>query len=75
MIYFLIALAFSSLIGVIVFLSSNNGKKTAELENLKADLRKEIRERENASKITNSVNNMSSDTVRDRLQNISSKQQ
>lgn len=73
MVYVLITLAFSSLIGIVIFLSANNGKKSAELENLKADLRQEIKERERADKITYSVNNMSASDVAKRLQDISSK--
>lgn len=61
---YLIALIFGlSLLGGIVYLARQEGKKSARLEALK----NEIRERERAQTIIDNVRNTSIDGVRDKL--------
>lgn len=61
------------LLGVALWLASKNGSKAAQIEALKAELRKQAKEQARENKIIDSVRNMSSDDVRKRLQNISGK--
>lgn len=63
----------SSLLGVALWLASKNGSKAAQLEALKAELKKQAEEQTRANKIMDSVRNMPSNDVRKRLQDISSK--
>lgn len=71
--YFIGIFALGSLLTLVVTLSSKNGSKAAQLEALKAELRKRAEEEARANKIIDSVRNMPSDDVRKRLQNISGK--
>lgn len=64
---------FLSLLGLVVLLASKEGSKSAQLEALKAEIKKQAQERARAEKILNDVSNMSSDDVRKRLQDVSSK--
>lgn len=59
---------------VALFLSRREGGKAAQLEALKKELKKRAEEQERAQKITDNVNNMPSNDVRDRLQNLPNKQ-
>jgi hypothetical protein len=63
----------SSLLGVALWLASKNGSKAAQLEALKAELKKQAEEQKRANKIMDSVRNMPSNDVRKRLQDIPSK--
>ncbi len=72
-IYLVMILVFGSLFSVAIVMASKNGSKAAQLEALKAELRKQAKEEERANKVIDSVRNMSSDDVRKRLQDISSK--
>ena len=56
------------LLGLVAFVY-RAGRQSARLEALK----REIKDRERASKIVNSVRNMDDDTVRERLRDISKK--
>ena len=72
--YFVAILAFGSLLSAIVLLASKNGSKAAQLENLKAELRKNAEEHARAQKITDNVYSMSDDDARKRLCELQSKQ-
>lgn len=62
---YLIALIFGlSLLGGIVYLARQEGKKSARLEALK----RELKERERATSIIDNVRNTPIDSVRDKLQ-------
>ena len=65
--------AFLFLLGLVVSFSSKNGSKAAQLEALKAELKKRAEEQAYAQKIINNVSNLSDDDVRKRLQDVSSK--
>ena len=56
-----------------VQLARKEGSKAAQLEAIKAELKKQLEEREREARITNSVNNLTDDDVRERLQDISAK--
>lgn len=71
--YFICIFALGSLLTLIVTLASKNGSKAAQLEALKAELRKIAEEEARANKIIDSVRNMPSNDVRKRLQDISNK--
>lgn len=71
--YFICIFALGSLFTLVVALASKNGSKAAQLEALKAELRKQAEEQERANKVIDSVRAMPSDDVRKRLQDISSK--
>ena len=73
-IYFVAILAFGSLLSVVVLLASKNGNRAAQLENLKAELRKNAEEQARAQKITDSVYSLSADDARKRLHDVASKQ-
>ena len=71
--YFICIFALGSLFTLVVTLASKNGSKAAQLEALKAELRKQAEEQARANKVIDSVRAMPSDDVRKRLQDISSK--
>lgn len=62
-----------SLLGIALWLASKNGSKAAQLEALKAELKKQAEEQTRANKIMDNVRNMPNNDVRKRLQDISSK--
>lgn len=70
-----IALTFGFLLlfWLVVFLSSKNGSKSAQLEVLKQEIKRCAEEQARAQKIITRVSNLSSDDVRKRLQDISGK--
>lgn len=68
--YFLCVFGLGSLLTVIIFLSSKNGSKAAQLEALKAELRKQAEEQARISRINNSVSNMSDNDIRNKLYGI-----
>jgi len=57
-----------------IYFAHKNGKKSAQLENLKAEIKREAQEQERANRIMDNVGGMSDDDVRSRLRDISSKQ-
>ena len=61
------------LLGVALLLASKNGSKAAQLEALKAQIKKQMEEQARANKITDSVRNMDEHTVRSRLHEIANK--
>lgn len=64
---------FLSLLGLVVLLSSKSGSKAAQLESLKAEIKKQAEAQARANKIIADINNRSADDARKRLQDISSK--
>lgn len=72
--YFLAIFGLGSLLTCIVFLASKNGSKAAQLEALKAELRKQAEEQARVARINNSVANMSDSDVRNSLHKIATEQ-
>lgn len=72
--YILGIFGLGALLSAVILLASKNGSKAAQLEALKAELRKQAEEQERAQRINSSVANMSDSDVRKRLQDISNKQ-
>lgn len=66
---------FLLVLGVALYFARKEGSKAAQLEALKAELRKQAREQERAKEINNSVAYMDERTVRQRLHEIANKQQ
>lgn len=66
---------FLLVLGVALYLARKEGSKAAQLEALKAELRKQAREQERAKEINNSVASMDEHAVRQRLHEIANKQQ
>lgn len=62
--------AFLFLLGLVVSFASKNGSKAAQLEALKAEIKKQAQERAYAEKIKNNVRNLSDYDVRERLREI-----
>lgn len=58
-----------------LFLASKNGSKAAQLESLKAELRKQAEEQKRAKQITDSVGAMDEHTVRQRLHEVANRYQ
>lgn len=67
----LVILSGCGLFGVALLLASKNGSKAAQLEALKAELKKQAEEQAHVNKIMDNVRNMPNDDVRDRLRTIS----
>ena len=61
---------FALLLGVVVLLASKSGSKAAQLESLKAEIKKQAEAQARAQKILNNVSNMPADNVRKRLQDV-----
>ena len=72
--YFLSIFGLGSLLTVIIFLSSKNGSKAAQLEALKAELKKQAEEQARVARINNSIANMSDSDVRNSLHKIATQQ-
>lgn len=72
--YFLCVFGLGSLLTVIIFLSSKNGSKAAQLEALKAELRKQAEEQARAQRITDNVSHLSADDARRKLCELQAKQ-
>ena len=58
---------------VVIVLAGKNGRKTAQLEALKATLKKQAQEQARANKIMDNVRTMPHDNVRKRLHDIANK--
>lgn len=72
--YLIAILAFGSLLSVAIVMASKNGSKAAQLEALKAELRKQAEEQARASKIMDNVRSFDEHTCRQRLHNVANKQ-
>ena len=73
-VYLLITLAFMGLIAALMLCASKHGSKAAQLEALKAELKKQAREQERAKKIKDTVYSLSIDDARRRLHDVANKQ-
>lgn len=62
---------FVAILSVLLAVVKNNGKKAEQLRAMRETAEREAKERERAEKITDSVDNMSSDNVRARLRKVS----
>ena len=72
--YLIAIIVCGSVIGMALVLASKNGSKQAQLEALKAELRKKAEEQARAQKITDNVYSLSPDDARKRLQDVANKQ-
>ena len=68
--YLAAIIVFGSVFGVAILLASKEGSKAAQLENLKAELKKLAEEQRRANETIDRVRNMSDDDVRNRLHQI-----
>ena len=66
-------LGFGGLLWAVIALSKNYGRAAAQTEALKAEAQRAAKEQERATKIIDSVDRMSDDDVRKRLQNVGRK--
>lgn len=53
-----------------LFLASKNGSKAAQLESLKAELKKQAEEQKRAKQVTDTVYSLSADDARKRLHEV-----
>ena len=73
-IYLIAILAFGSLLSVAIVMASKNGSKAAQLEALKAELRKQAEEQARANRINNFANGLSGDDARKLLHDVANEQ-
>lgn len=64
----ILVIGFLGMLALVAVMASKNGSKAAQLENLKAELRKRAEEQARAQRITDSVRRESIDSVRSKLQ-------
>lgn len=64
----ILVVGFLGMLALVAVMASKNGSKAAQLENLKAELRKRAEEQARAQRITDSVRRESIDSVRSKLQ-------
>ena len=64
----LMIVGFAALLGTVVWMSSKNGSKAAQLENLKAELKKRAEEQVRAQRIMDDVHRTDIERVREKLQ-------
>lgn len=72
--YLCIILCGMGLFSAVIYLASKNGSKAAQLEALKAELKKQAEEQARASKIMDNVGSFDEHTCRQRLHNVANKQ-
>lgn len=58
---------------VALFLAHKNGSKAAQLESLKAELKKQAKEQERAKQVTDTVYSLSIDDARKRLHEVANR--
>ncbi len=71
---FVAILCGGGLVGVALWLASKNGSKSAQLEALKAEIRKNAEEQRRAQEIKDRVYSLSPDDARRRLHDVANKQ-
>lgn len=71
---FVAILCGGGLVGVALWLASKNGSKSAQLEALKAEIRKNAEEQRRAQEIKDRVYSLSVDDARRRLHDVANKQ-
>lgn len=64
----ILVIGFLGMLALVAVMASKNGSKAAQLENLKAELRKRAEEQARAQRITDSVRREPIDSVRAKLQ-------
>lgn len=64
----ILVIGFFGMLALVAVMASKNGSKAAQLENLKAELRKRAEEQARAQRITDSVRRKSTHSVRSKLQ-------
>ena len=72
-IYLVVILFFGSVFAMAIVMASKEGSKAAQLENLKAELKKLSEEQRRANEINDRIRNMSESDIRNRLHNLQSK--
>ena len=73
-IYFIIILFFWVVLSAVIILASKNGSKAAQLEALKAEIKKEREAQERANRINNFTANLSADDARRMLHDVANEQ-
>ena len=71
---FVAILCGGGLVGVALWLASKNGSKSAQLEALKAEIRKNAEEQRREQEIKDRVYSLSADDARRRLHDVANKQ-
>lgn len=66
--------SFLLVLGVVLLLARKNGSKAAQLEAMKAELKKRAEEQRRAQKIISNVSSLNNDDARRRLHDIATKQ-
>lgn len=64
----ILVIGFLGMLALVAVMASKNGSKAAQLENLKAELRKRAEEQARAQRITDNVRRKSTHSVRSKLQ-------
>lgn len=72
--YLFAGLAFGALLSLVVVLSSKHASKEAQLQNLKAELKKQAEEQDRAKRIIDKVSYMSAADARRKLCELQAKQ-
>ena len=72
--YLCIILCGMGLFSVAIYLASKNGSKAAQLEALKAEIKKQAEEQRRVQKITDTVTAMDEHSVRQRLHKIANRE-
>ena len=72
--YILGIFGLGAVLSAVILLASKNGSKSAQLEALKAEIRKQAEEQARAQRITDNVYALSADDARRRLHDVASKQ-
>jgi len=72
--YLVLILAFGTVFSFAIILASKNGSKAAQLESIKAELKKIANEQEKANRIKNNVASLSNDDARRMLHDVATKQ-
>ena len=65
--------AFTALLALVVYMSSKSGSKAAQVEALKAELKKRAEEQERAKRIINNAYSLSADDARRMLHDVVNK--
>ncbi len=73
-VYLVIVLCLGSLLSTVIWLAGKNGRKLAQLEALKAEIKKQAKEQERAQKIRDHVYHLSTGDIRCRLHDVANQQ-
>lgn len=72
--YILGIFGLGALLSAVILLASKNGSKSAQLEALKAEIRKQAEEQARANRINNFANGLSGDDARKLLHDVANEQ-